>query len=161
MATVLRGRAKVYLADAAIGPSVLLKGNSGRPGCLRGGRSEQAFFSASFTRYYAQSVGFSYWRGKQEARSGHHRRPRRKAGAFRSEVSGTATHGIGDLKGMVGFRAEHEIETGYVITREMTDFPVMEVDREGAKTRLLKIPAPLACYWLGRSELESVNRSGP
>ena len=43
----------------------------------------------------------------------------------------------------------------------MTDFQVMEVDREGAKARLLKIPAPLACYWLGRSELESANRSEP
>ena len=46
------------------------------------------------------------------------------------------------------------------LTREMTDFQVMEIDREGAnaKARLLRIPAPLACYWLGRSELESANR---
>ena len=40
----------------------------------------------------------------------------------------------------------------------MTDFQVMDVDRDGAKARFLKIPAPLACYWLGRSELESANR---
>ena len=69
--------------------------------------------------------------------------------------------GVDDLKGLVDFCAEHKIETGYVITREMTDFQVMEIDREGAKARLLKIPAPLACYWLGRSELESANRTEP
>ena len=39
---------------------------------------------------------------------------------------------------MVGFCAEHKIETGYVITREMTDFQVLEIEREGAKARLLK-----------------------
>lgn len=66
--------------------------------------------------------------------------------------------GMDDLKGIVNFCAEHQIEKGYVITREMADFQVMEVIRDGAKSRFLKIPAPLACYWLGRSELESANR---
>jgi hypothetical protein len=62
------------------------------------------------------------------------------------------------LKGLIEFCAGRKIEKGYVITREMSDFRVMEVERDGAKARLLKIPAPLACYWLGRSELESANR---
>jgi uncharacterized protein len=59
---------------------------------------------------------------------------------------------------MVSFCADHQVERGYVITREMSDFQVMDVDRDGTKALFLKIPAPLACYWLGRSELESANR---
>ena len=58
---------------------------------------------------------------------------------------------------MVGFCAEHRVDTGYVITREVTDFRVIDVDRDGVKARLLKVPAPFACYWLGRSEFETPN----
>ncbi len=62
---VLRARPKIYLADAAIAPGVLLKGKSlleDADGLARA--VETAFFKHVFTRYYARSVGFSYWRGK-------------------------------------------------------------------------------------------------
>jgi hypothetical protein len=41
----------------------------------------------------------------------------------------------------------------------MTDFQILPIESEMIKTRLLKIPAPLACYWLGQSELESAQGS--
>jgi hypothetical protein len=41
----------------------------------------------------------------------------------------------------------------------MDDFSVLPLDDTPAKTRLLKLPALLACYWLGQSELRS-ERSG-
>jgi hypothetical protein len=66
--------------------------------------------------------------------------------------------GIGELKGMISFCAEHTVEKGYVVTREIMDFQIVDLHRDGANARLLKIPAPLACYWLGRSEFESANR---
>jgi hypothetical protein len=50
------------------------------------------------------------------------------------------------------------VERGYVITREMSDFQILKLDQADTKSRLLKIPAPLACYWLGRSELESARQ---
>jgi hypothetical protein len=159
---VLRARAKIYLADAAIAPSVLLKGKAllEDPDAL-GRAVETAFFKHVFTRYYARSVGFSYWRGKQDREVDIIADLDGRLVPFEVKYRAPQHTGVGDLKGMVGFCAEHKIETGYVITREMTDFQVMEVDREGAKARLLKIPAPLACYWLGRSELESANRLEP
>lgn len=64
----------------------------------------------------------------------------------------------GDLKGLVTFCTEKKISRGYVITREMADFSVLPLDGTPARTRLLKIPAPLACYWLGQSELQSMRR---
>ncbi|MGE3888973.1 MAG: DUF4143 domain-containing protein [Vicinamibacterales bacterium] len=62
---MLRGRPKVYLADPAIAPSVLLKGKSLLEDDAGMGRAvETAFFKHVLTRYYARSIGFSYWRGK-------------------------------------------------------------------------------------------------
>lgn len=37
----------------------------------------------------------------------------------------------------------------------MSDFSVQPLDDTPAKTRILKIPAPLAWYWLGQSDLLS------
>jgi len=35
---------------------------------------------------------------------------------------------------------------------------VLAASRTKTAVQLLKIPAPLACYWLGRSEIENANR---
>ncbi len=64
---MLRGRSKVYLIEAAIAPSMLLKGKALLDDSAAMGRAvETAFFKHVFTRYYRQSIGFSYWRGKKE-----------------------------------------------------------------------------------------------
>ena len=64
---ILRARYKIYLADAAIAGSVLLRGKLLLEDRARlGAAVETAFFKHVFTRYYATSVGFSYWRGKQD-----------------------------------------------------------------------------------------------
>jgi predicted AAA+ superfamily ATPase len=155
---VLRARPKVYLADAAIAPSVLLKGKGlleDPDGLARA--VETAFFKHVFTRYYMRSVGFSYWRGKHDREVDIIADLAGRLVPFEVKYRGAQHTGLGELKGMVELCAERNIQHGYVITREMTDFQVMDVNREGARAKLLKIPAPLACYWLGRSELESVN----
>jgi hypothetical protein len=151
---VLRARPKIYLADAAIAPSVLLKGKSlleDADGLARA--VETAFFKHVFTRYYAQSVGFSYWRGKQDREVDIIADLDGQLVPFEVKYRSPAHTGVRDLKGMTEFCATHGVERGYVITRELTDFGVQVVERGAAQTRLLKIPAPLACYWLGRSEL--------
>ncbi len=56
-----------------------------------------------------------------------------------------------DLKGLRLLCQEKEIPRGYVITREISDFGVVELPGKVAAS-ILKIPAPLACYWLSRSE---------
>ena len=153
---VLRARPKIYLADAAIAPSVLLKGKSlleDADGLARA--VETAFFKHVFTRYYARSVGFSYWRGKQDREVDIIADLDGQLVPFEVKYRGTAHTGMGDLKGMTEFCAAHSVERGYVITRELSDFQVHSVDRGTSHTRFLKIPAPLACYWLGRSELDS------
>jgi len=44
---------------------------------------------------------------------------------------------------------------GYVVTKNMTDFGVMPLSPASQTPVMLKIPALLRCYWLGRSEIET------
>ena len=156
---VLRARPKIYLADAAIAPSVLLKGKSlleDPEGLARA--VETAFFKHVFTRYYGRSVSFSYWRGKRNLEVDIIADLQDELVPFEVKYRGPQHTGLGELKGMAEFCAERKVERGYVITREMSDFQIFELDQTDIKSRLLKIPAPLACYWLGRSELESARQ---
>jgi hypothetical protein len=66
--------------------------------------------------------------------------------------------GLGELKGLQEFCVTKQVKRGYVITRRLSDFGVLRWAGGGEEKEILKIPAPLACYWLGQSELESVNR---
>jgi len=159
---VLRARPKVYLADPAIAPGVLLKGKAllEDPNALAKA-VETAFFKHVFTRYYTTSVRFSYWHGKQDREVDIIAEVGGRLVPFEVKHRSPEHTGLSDLKGMVAFCAENQVKRGYVITREITDFQSVDVERDGARARFLKIPAPLACYWLGRSEFESANREEP
>lgn len=151
---VLRARPKVYLADAAIASSVMLKGNAlleDADGLARA--VETAFIKHVITRFYSKSVGFSYWRGKKDREVDIIADIDNMLIPFEVKYRSRAHTGLGDLKGMQEFCSTHRVERGYVVTRELTDFSVLSVTQGDVATRLLKIPAPLACYWLGRSEL--------
>lgn len=153
---ILRGRSKVYLADAAIAPSVLLKGKSMlEDPVAMGAAVETAFFKHVFTRYYQQSVGFSYWRGKKEQEVDIIAEVEGRLVPFEVKYRNQDT-GWGDLKGMVEFCRERKVSHGYVVTKDADDFGIMEREMEpGLPLLLVKIPAPLACYWLGKTEITS------
>lgn len=152
---VLRARFKIYLADAAIAPAVMLKGKAmlEDPAAL-GVATETAVFKHLFARYYAQSVRFSYWRGKKDrevdlvAELGGEIIP--------FEVKYRAQHtGARELKGLIELCAQRQIARGYVVTKSLDDFgPLTGLSHTAASaTRIMRIPAPLLCYWMGASEL--------
>jgi predicted AAA+ superfamily ATPase len=149
---VLRARPKVYLADSAIAPSVLLKGKAllEDPDALARA-VETAFFKHVLTRYYGRSIGLSYWRGKKDREVDIIADMDGRLAPFEVKYRGRAHTGPGELKGMAEFCAKYRVERGYVITREFSDFGVIFVEGAQTRTQLLKIPAPLACYWLGLS----------
>ncbi|MBI4191601.1 MAG: ATP-binding protein [Betaproteobacteria bacterium] len=151
---VLRGRPKVYLADAAIAPSVLLKGKSLLEDATALGRAvETAFFKHVFTRYYQRSIGFSYWRGKKGHEVDIIADIERRLVPFEVKYRSQDT-GAGELKGLAEFCAQRKVDRAYVITKDVRDFGPLPLPAAGAKTRAMKIPAALACYWLGESEIE-------
>jgi uncharacterized protein len=69
--------------------------------------------------------------------------------------------GAAELKGLREFCGSKGVKRGYVITRQPTDFGVLRLNEGGVDIELLKIPAPLACYWLGRAELKSASWTEP
>ncbi len=148
---VLRSRYKIYLADAAISPAVLLKGKSviEDPVAL-GVATETAVFKHLFARYYARQVRFTYWRGKQNhevdlvAELGDLLIP--------FEVKYRGEHaGARQLKGLFELCRDKRVERAYVVTKSLDDFGRLpHSDTPGAK--IMRVPAPLLCYWMGQSE---------
>jgi uncharacterized protein len=156
---VLRGRHKVYLADAALSPSVLSKGRALlEDGALLGRAVETAFFKHVFTRFYDANVNFAYWRGKKGAEVDIIAEVEGRLVPFEVKYRHHRT-GPDELVGLREFCAAKGINRGYVITRQLTDFGLLQLSQGGVDMEFLKIPAPLACYWLGRSELRSANRA--
>ena len=152
---VLRGRYKIYLADAAIASSVLLKGKSLLEDAAGLGLAvETAFFKHLFARQSLQNVDFSYWRGKREREVDLIAQVEGRLVPFEVKYRQQST-GWGELKGMVEFCTERKIALGYVITKDSADFGVMS-QGSGLENglRVVKIPAPLACYWLGKLEMD-------
>jgi predicted AAA+ superfamily ATPase len=149
---VLRARFKIYLADAAIAPAVMLKGKGilDDPAAL-GVATETAVFKHLFARYYAQNVRFTYWRGKKDkevdlvAEVGGQIIP--FAVKYRSQHTG-----LRDLKGLLELCQQKSIDRGYVVTKSLDDFGPI-ADLPDTNTKILRIPAPLLCYWMGASEL--------
>jgi len=155
---VLRARFKIYLADAAIAPAVMLKGKSVlEDAAALGVATETAVFKHLFARYYPQNVRFSYWRGKQErevdliAEVGGELIP--------FEVKYRAQHtGARELKGLIELCQTKRITRGYVVTQSLADFgtmqglPVSATDARSPVTQIMRVPAPLLCYWMGATE---------
>lgn len=148
---VLKGHFKIYLADAAIAPAVLLKGKSilDDPGAL-GVATETAVFKHLFARYYAQNVRFTYWRGKQNREVDLVAEVAGQLIPF--EVKYRAQHtGLRELKGLLELCEQKNISRGYIVTKSLDDFGLMTGLSGG--TQIMRIPAPLLCYWMGASEL--------
>lgn len=155
---ILRARFKVYLADAAIAPAVMLKGKAFlEDAAALGVATETAVFKHLFTRYYAQSVRFSYWRGKRDhevdlvAEVGTELIP--------FEVKYRAQHtGARELKGLMELCQAKRIARGYVVTKSLDDFgpmqglpPALAADGTAA-AQIMRVPAPLLCWWMGATE---------
>ncbi len=152
---VLRARFKIYLADAAIAPAVMLKGKAilEDPAAL-GVATETAVFKHLFARYYAQNVRFTYWRGKKD-----------REVDLVAEVGGqiipfevkyrTQHTGARELKGLLELCAKKQISRGYVVTKSLDDFgPLPGLPRAGdTDADIMRIPAPLLCYWMGAAEI--------
>jgi len=127
---VLRARYKIYLADAAISPSVLLKGTSllEDPTAL-GIAVETAFFKHVFAGYYARNVGFSYWRGKRDQEVDIVAAVEGRLAPFEVKYRSQNT-GAGDMKGLAQFCAERQVARSYVITKDIQDFSIMPLKVE-------------------------------
>jgi uncharacterized protein len=148
---VLRARFKIYLADAAIAPAVMLKGKAIlEDAAALGVATETAVFKHLFTRYYAQNVRFSYWRGKRDHEVDLVAEVAGELIPF--EVKYRAQHtGARELKGLLELCQAKRIARGYVVTKSLDDFgPLKDLP---ADTQVMRVPAPLLCLWMGAGEV--------
>ena len=113
------------LADAAIAPAVMLKGkapldNPAAPGVV----TETAVFKHLFARYYAQSVRFSYWRGKKDREVDLVAELESEVVPF--EVKYRVQHtGARELKGLIELCAQKNVARGWVVTKSPRDLGPM------------------------------------
>ena len=59
------------------------------------------------------------------------------------------------MKGLLELCKKKSIAHGYVITKSLDDFGLLDVGL--SDTQIMRIPAPLLCYWMGESELSQAN----
>lgn len=152
---VLRGKFKIFLADAAIPSAVMLKGKSilEDPSAL-GMATETAVFNHLFARYYAQNVRFTYWRGKKDHEVDLVAEVNNEVIPF--EVKYRTQHtDKRELKGLMELCGHKNIKRAYVVTKSLNDFGKMEQfnNKGGSTVDVMKIPAPLLCYWMGSIEV--------
>jgi predicted AAA+ superfamily ATPase len=152
---VLRARFKIYLADAAIAPAVMLKGKAilEDPAAL-GVATETAVFKHLFARYYPQNVRFTYWRGKKDREVDLVAEVGGEIIPF--EVKYRAQHtGARDLKGLIELCHQKNVARGYVVTKSLADLgPMTEPPEWGERPAgIMRVPAPLLCYWMGATEV--------
>lgn len=152
---VLRGKFKIFLADAAIPSAVMLKGKSilEDPSAL-GMATETAVFNHLFSRYYSQNVRFTYWRGKKDHEVDLVAEVNNEIIPF--EVKYRAQHtDKRELKGLIELCNHKNIKRAYVVTKSLNDFGKMEQfnNNSDGVVDVMKIPAPLLCYWMGSIEV--------
>jgi predicted AAA+ superfamily ATPase len=146
---VLRGQHKIYLADAALAPSVLLKGKALlEDSAGLGIAAETAFFNHIYSRFSLQNISFSYWRGRKDEEVDVIASTEGRLVPFEVKYRDFPT-GTEEFKGLRHFCEERAVDHGYVITKDILEFKCMPLPGCTKKVNIAKIPAPLACYWLG------------
>jgi uncharacterized protein len=148
---VLRGKCKVYLADAAIAPAVLLKGKSVLDDASAlGVMTETAVFKHLLARYYPRNVRFTYWQNSKEQEVDLVAEMGEQIVPF--EVKYRAQHtGAQNLKGLLAFCQEKLISRGYVVTKSLDDFGLL-TGAPDTHTKIMRVPASFLCYWMGALE---------
>lgn len=151
---ILRGKYKVYLADAAIAGAVMLKGKSllDNPKEL-GNAIEVAVFKHLYARYYKHDVRFTYWHGKKDHETDLIAQVGSEIIPFEIKYRNEEHTGKRNLTGLLELCQNKPIERGYVITRSLNDFGLLENLPSNINTRIMRIPAVLLCYWMGENEL--------
>jgi hypothetical protein len=106
-------------------------------------------------------VRFTYWRGKKDREVDLVAEVGGEIIPF--EVKYRAQHtGVRDLKGLIDLCQQKNVARGYVVTKSLSDFgPMADPPQRGEKPAgIMRVPAPLLCYWIGASELGEPDSRG-
>jgi len=148
--TVLRSRPKLYLADAALGNAVLLRGEEILSDTDQMGKIvETTILRHLYTYYYRDTPRIGYWRDTKTdrdvdiiVRSPAYTLPVEVKYRSRAEIPANC--------GMATFCAAEPVKQAFWITQRPEDFDVQALP--SCDTQVLRIPAYIFCYLLGQAE---------
>lgn len=149
---VLRGKQKLYLADPAIAPSIMMKGRSllEEPDSL-GSCVETAVIAHLVAYHSANHSKFSYWISPKNKEVDLIVESGENIIAIEVKYQSQTTQ-LKDIPGLLQFGKERNIKRGFVVTRNSADLGPL-----GSESQLIRVPAPLFCYWMGESEIVETN----
>lgn len=151
---ILRARYKLYLADPAIAPAILMKGKTILEDSKALGMAVETAVFSHLKAHNATNHGrFSYWKD-----------PKNKELDLVVEIAGNLIPfeikyesqfvTAKDVQGLINFCREKEtIPFGYVVTKTAQDIGLLETNNKLSSTQIMRIPASIFCYWLGESEI--------
>ncbi len=151
---VLRARYKIYLADPAIAPAILMKGKTiledplALSVCV-----ETAVMSHLSAHSYGNHAQFSYWRNHREKEVDLIVEIGEQLIPFEIKYQSQIVQSR-DIPGLIDLcNQKPNIRHGYVLTKASQDIGPVEQYTQ----KLMRIPAPIFCYWLGESEISQRN----
>jgi uncharacterized protein len=149
---VLRGRFKIYLADAAISPAVMLRGKAMLDDPTRLGiAAETTVFKHLFARYYSRNARFTYWRGRQDHEVDLVAEMADELIPFEVKYRSEAVNAR-QIKGLLELCENKKVKRAYVVTKSLEEFGELRLPAARSGPRIFRIPAPLLCYWLSQAE---------
>jgi len=149
---ILRSKCKVYLADAAIAPAVLLKGESLLTDPIALGHAiEATVFKHLHVYYSSQHIRLTYFHGRKKDEIDIIAEENGEIIPY--EIKYRYQHtGLRELKGLIELCNKRSIQRAYVITKSLDDFGLL-INEKNPNLHIMRIPAALFCYWLGALEL--------
>ena len=146
---ILRAKYKLYLADPAISPAILMKGKTILEDAKALGNSvEAAIFSHLKVHSTTNHARFSYWKDAKSKELDLIVEVVEEI--IPLEVKYQSNIETRDMQGLLNFcLSKNTIKYGYIITKH--DVGLLRTNL--TSTQIMQIPAPIFCYWLGESEI--------
>lgn len=144
---ILRARYKIYLVDAAIAPAILLKGKT----IFEDSHALSVCVETTVIAHLASHsrlnhVRFSYYRNVKEKEVDLILEIGEEIVPFEVKYQSQLVQGR-DIPGLTDLlRQKNTISAGYIITKKAQDIGILE-------GKIMRIPAPIFCYWLGKSQI--------
>jgi uncharacterized protein len=153
---VLRGRYKIYMADPAIAPAILMKGKS----IIEDSKSLGHAVETAVCAHIASHSGlnhtkFCYWKDSNEKEVDLVLELPNNLVPFEVKYLSHQAD-ISDIQGLVQFCRQKSLESGFILTKGSNDIGILE-NKKNPNSRLMRIPTSIFCYWLGESELSQKN----
>lgn len=152
---VLRARYKLYMADSAIAPAILMKGKSILEDPTALGKSvETAVCGHLFSHSKSTQSKFSYWKDPNDKEVDLIYQAPEYNMPFEVKYTEKQTT-LRDVQGVINFCRLKSVLTGFILTKEPKDIgPILN---SNGPSKIIRIPTSIFCYWLGKSEISQKN----